>query len=424
MTKDNIKDKVCMVIDDGMFLELASKLGESFKEVLYYTVWEEPYPKMNKGMIGYGMPNITRVNSIWEHFDEVDIFVFPCVYFGDLQEHIESLGKRVWGSRTGEDMEIDRDRMKKHMNKLGLPVGKYEVVTGMDALREYLKKNEDVYVKISQWRGHFETFNSPNYKMIEPKLDAIEHEMGPLKYITEFIVDHKLDNKVEIGYDGYTIDGKYPSKSVVGIEVKDLGYVGEMREYKDIPKEVTEFNTKISDTFKGYGYRGFFSTEIRVGEDKKAYMIDGTMRCPSPPTELCQELYSNLAEIIWYGSEGKVIDPIPAAKWGVEIMMYSEWAQDNWLPVYFPDEIKQFVKLMNAVRIKDTYYIAPQSFPTNVIGAVIGLGNTLEEALEHVKKNAEQIEAHQLVISLETMGKAQEEMDKLTKFGIKLFSNG
>lgn len=422
MAKDNLKDKVCCVVDDGMFMELACKLSESFGEVLYWTSWACPYPKMNEGMLGYGMPNITRINSVWEHFDDIDIFVFPCVYFGAMAEHIESLGKKVWGSRRGEDMEIYRDKMKKHMKKLGLPVGKYDVVKGMDALREYLKKNEDVYVKIDQWRGQFESFHSKNYQIIEPKLNQIESELGPFGKILEFTVEAKLDNKVEIGVDMYTIDGKYPSKGLLGIESKDTGYCGEFRDYKDFPKEVTEFNTKIADTFNGYGYRGFFSTEIRVGEDKKPYMIDFTARAPSPPNELYQELYTNLAEIIWYGSQGEVIDPIPAAKFGVQALIYSSWSETNWLPLDIPKENKKFVKLINATFIDGRYYIIPQQNPTDCIGSVIGMGDTMDKAFEHLKSNADSISGYDIDIKMGSIDKIAIEIDKLKEMGIKLFS--
>ena len=35
------------------------------------------------------------------------------------------------------------------------------------------------------------------------------------------IVEEAIDDAVEIGYDGYTIDGKYPQNAMWGIEIKD-----------------------------------------------------------------------------------------------------------------------------------------------------------------------------------------------------------
>lgn len=420
--KVNLKTKTAAVVDCGLFLEIACKIGEKFKKVYYTTPWISSFPKMNQGYIGYGMPNIERIGSIWEKFDEIDIFIFPDIYFGPLQTHLVSLGKRVWGSRMGEEMEIERDGMKEHMKKLGLPVQPYKVITGLDKLRDYLKIHENVWIKINCWRGHFETFNSPNYKMVEPRLDEIEYQLGALKHITEFVVEDPLDNKVEIGCDMYTVDGKFPSSTLAGIEVKDLGYVGEFRQYKDLPKEVTNFNTKISSTLEKYGYRNFFSTEIRVGKDHKDYMLDFCARSPSPPNELYQEFYTNLAEIIWYGSEGIMVDPIPISKFGVEVLIHSSWADKNWQPVDFPDEIKKYVKLRNAIRIKGRYYTMPQTVGLPEIGAIVGWGKTLQEALKMVEEIAEQVKGYYIEIPLHAMERAQEEMKKTEEFGIKLFS--
>jgi len=419
---DNLKEKIVCVVDDGMFVELACKLGESFKEVLYYSQWENPYPRMNEGMIGYGMPNITRVDNIWRRFDEVDLFVFPSVYFGELQLFIEKQGKRVWGSRRGENMEIFRDGMKAHMEDLGLPVGNYEVIKGMDALRVYLKSHKNVFVKINLWRGQFESFFSKNYKMIECKLNEIDYNLGPFADILDFIVEDELPDKVEIGSDLYTVDGKYPSLSLAGIECKDLGYVGEIRNYKDLPASVTDFNAAISDTLKGYGYKGFLSTEMRVGKDKVSYMIDMTCRCPSPPSELYQEMYINISEIIWEGSGGVLIDPIPAAKFGVQALIYSHWCEDSFLPLEIKEDKKRFIKLINATKIKGVYYIIPQAHKTDVVGSVIGMGDTLEAALENIKENSEGIKGYDIEIKMGSMDKIQIEMDKLKEFGIKLFS--
>ena len=45
----------------------------------------------------------------------------------------------------GEQLELDRPGSKKLFTKLGLPVGHYEVVHGMDNLRGYLKSKKNVW---------------------------------------------------------------------------------------------------------------------------------------------------------------------------------------------------------------------------------------------------------------------------------------
>ena len=171
-------------------------------------------------------------------------------------------------------MELYRDEMNRHMVDNDLYVSPYKVIKGVEALREYLKEHKNVYVKCSILRGDFETFHSPNYKFVEPKIDELEYRLGAMKYIKEFIVEDAYDNAVETGMDLYTVDGQFPTRSLTGIEVKDLGYIGKILEYDKISTKVTDFNEKMKDTFKNYGYRGFFSTEIRISKEKPPYMLD------------------------------------------------------------------------------------------------------------------------------------------------------
>lgn len=555
----DLSRKVAMVIDNGLFVELACRLGESFGKVFYYTEAKDAFPKMNRAFIGYGLENIETVDSIIDYIDDVDIFVFPDLYYADLQNYLSSIGKRVWGMRNGEELENDRVLCKKLMTKLNLPVGKYEVVKGMDGLRKYLKSHDNVYVKISHWRGITETFKSETYKKSEPKLDEIEYALGAFKYLVEFIVEDELKDKVEIGCDLFVVDGKYPSKLLTGIEIKDLSYLASFSDYSSLPKEVTQFNSAIAPTLSKYGSRGFFSTEIRVGKDHKPYMIDFCARCfssdtlietesgwkkimdlsryekvaainkdtlqkefqspiayvsyrhegkmyvietphtkqcitpnhdvvykedgvlkkvyaekfdggvvcsdkhvdtankdnittidyndfvycitvpngivnvmldgksvwsgncGSPPNELYVEMFSNIDQIIWYGSEGKLVDPVSKYKYGAEILIHSSWADKNWQPIDFPKSIRPFVKLRNAAKINGEYYVIPQSIGLPEVGAVIGMGNTKEEAIEQAKEHAKQISGYYIDIPEQALDKADDELQKTLDLGIKLF---
>jgi hypothetical protein len=195
-------------------------------------------------------------------------------------------------------MELYREQMNEYMKTLDLYVTPYETITGISNLREYLKKHDDVYVKCSILRGDFETFHAVNYRHVEPKLDELTHNLGAMKDIKEFVVEDAYNDAVETGMDFYTVDGQYPSRTLVGIEVKDLGYIGKIMDYDKISPKLTDYNTKMSETFKNYGYRGFFSTEIRISKDKPPYMLDFCARAGSPPSELYQLMYKNLAEII------------------------------------------------------------------------------------------------------------------------------
>src|SRR5258708_15118766 len=115
-----VSSKTVLCVDHGLFLPLAIKLAESFQRVLYYSPWEKGFPILNDCVIGDGFENVERVDDIWEHLKDVDLFLFPDLQHSGLQLHLESLGKRVWGSREGDDLELSRSFLKHPQAQLGL----------------------------------------------------------------------------------------------------------------------------------------------------------------------------------------------------------------------------------------------------------------------------------------------------------------
>lgn len=410
-----------LCIDNGLFISMAERMARDVKRVLYHVPQDDEFPKMNDAYIGHGM-DVELVDSVFgEHFDDVDLFCFFDLGFGALQEHLVSLGKKVWGGRMGEELETCREDCKELLKEIGLPVGKFKVVKGMEALREYLWNHEDVYVKISRWRGSFESFHAKDYKSVEPLLDQVEREFGGLKELISFIIEDALPDKVELGTDAYTVDGQYPSSLMSGIEIKDRAYVGVFKPYAEFPAPLRLVNDKLAPTLKEYGYRGFISFESRIGKDGKPYMIDACCRMPSPPGELYQELYSNISEIIWHGAHGEMVDPEPLARFGAEVIILSSWADKNWQPIDFPDKVARNVKLRECCRVDGQWYSIPQDIGLTSVGAVIGWGDTMEAAIKMVKRVAEQVTGYQIEIPVSAFDDAKDEIDAAEKMGVGMF---
>lgn len=420
--KSITSDKTVCFIDGGLFIEQAVTVSKYFKRTLYFSEWRSSFPSKKGVMVGEGMEGVERIDNIWDHLEEIDLFCFPDCYWGGLQNHLRSLGKRVWGAGDGDELELWRDEAKKHFKSLGLPVQPYKVIIGLDKLREHLKKVENKFIKISSYRGDGESWHHEKYNLSVPILDKWEKDLGPMKDDYEFIVEDAIDGDdvVEAGSDVFTIDGKYPEKIISGFEIKDLGYIGCVMDYDEVSPLVTGFNDKIADTLKQYKYRMFMSTEIRVGKDKVPYMIDFCGRCPSPPNELYQTMIENLGDIIWYGAEGILVEPIYKAKYGIECLIHSDWASDNWQAIYFPEEIREWVKLRNACKIGDTYYIVPQSDGLPEIGAVVAIGDSIEECIEKVKGYADQVEGYRLDIKTGSIEDMKQVLEKAKLLGIEL----
>lgn len=420
LTQDYSNKTVC-VVDLGLFVEVAVTLSKSFGRTLYHYPWQSsPFPRSNSKLVGKGLGNIEIADYLWDLIDEVDLFVFPDIFLGDLQQQLVRLGKRVFGSRRGDELEMHRAEAKQHFASLGLPVGPYAVCQGVDDLREYLKENDNQFVKLSVNRGDFETFESPNYKFSEPKLDELESKLGAKGYTTEFICEDEIKDAVEIGYDGFCIDGQFPDQSLVGIEIKNKGYLGKFTQYADLPLEITDFNTKIAPTLAKYQYRNWYSTELRITGDRTPYMIDLCARAGSPPTEVALMMYQNLPDVMWYGAEGQVVAPEASHEWGAEIIIESSWADKYWQAIQFPEEFRDNIKMRNLTYINDQYYVVPQSHGISEIGAICALGNTKEEAMEQCKEIASQVKGYFLETFPDSLDQADEELQKLADLGVKI----
>jgi hypothetical protein len=414
-----LSDKTIFVRDYGLFASWAQKLTEYFGRVLYYCPFKSAFPRSQQFVIGTGLEGVERVSNFWDHVEEADIFFFPDVYDGDLQEILRGMGYPVWGAGKGEELELMRWQTKMLLKKdLHLPVQPVERIIGIEDLRAYLQDTTDKYVKISMLRGDFETFRHDSYELSEPILDDIEQRLGPYKFSKEFVVEDAIDDAVEVGYDGFTIDGMYPDPAFFGYEIKDVSFVGAVRPYAKLPKQLREVNEKLSPVFEAYNYRGFWSSELRVPKDGKPYLTDPCCRAGSPPSELYQEMFSNWGELIWEGAHGRVAKPLPTAKYGVEVLIHSQWADQHWQAIYVPPEIRQWVKLRNLCQVDDTWYVAPQVVGLPEIGAVVAVDDSLIGAIKKVKHYCSQVTGYSIDLNLERITEAVDTIQQAKELGI------
>jgi hypothetical protein len=417
----NLKSKSALIYDYGTFLPLAQRLSKDFGKVMYFTPWESKSPQFKLTLPGKDVPGVTRVNKFFDYVDEADVIIFPDCTNSDLQLHLEACGYNVFGSRNGCELEQDRVLSKEIFKKAKLPVGSYEVVKGMDKLRKYLKAHEEVFIKVDCMRGDFESFKSCNYDYISTKLDDIEHILGRSKNEVEFIVEEELPDKVEVGYDGYCIDGKFPKKTLFGIEIKDLGYIGVFIDHAKLPEPIHLVNDSLVPYLTKYQYRNFFSTEVRVGKDNKGYPIDLTCRLPIPPGNVYCDMFKNISEIIYEGAQGKLIEPESKSKFGVEVIINDEFAEENWVPVEFSKKYADNIKLRNVTYIDDCYVTIPQYVKTSDMGSIVCTGNSIDECVEKIEEMADDTKAFGIDIAKGSLDKANEEIEKLKKMGYDLF---
>jgi len=401
----NYKDKSVLVIDNGLFVSLAELLVQHFGKVGYFCDWQSSFPDGRELIVGSGLDGIDRVKYLWPVIDQYDLFVFPDCWNGDLQEYLRSQGKRVWGGGARSDLELGRWRTHELLGRVGLPVNQADQIFGLDALREYLQTNEDVFIKVSALRGLGETFHAQNYDLVKGQLDDLQARYGAMMEVTTFIAEKSIPDAQELGYDGYCIDGEFPNSAWFGAEEKDKAYFGKLLNYDELPDEVKTVNTKLS--YHMDGYRQFFSTELR-----NEFLIDTTCRHASPAGEVICGAMTNIADVLYQGAEGHLVHGEWLAKYAAQIIICSEWAEEHVTCLEFPEEIRPYLKLYNHCRINGKDYIVPQLAKMKQLGSVVGFGDSPEAACKAAQERAEKIKGYDLEIETDSLTKAVKTLEE------------
>lgn len=414
---ENLKQKTIMVVDSGQFISFAESLTTSFKKVLYYKPFQvNGFPHTNDYYIGFGY-NVECVESPFDYFDEVELYVFTDLFNVGLQDHLRSLGKAVFGAGKSEMIETDRFKFRKVLEKANLAHAECVKIKGISKLESYLKTVKNKYVKISKFRNLHETWRHISYEHSKSILDDIKCTAGNLAEFVDFVVESNIDSITEIGYDGFICGGEYPENSFFGVEIKDCCYIGKTLDYEELPKVVRDINKKCAPFFKDYYM--FYSNEIRLSSPTKGYLTDPTCRLPSPCSEIYQNIISNLADVVWEVGHGRMCEPKYNAKFGGELIVTSELLACGLEQcITIPKEIEPFVKLRYSYKYKDNWYCIPQKNMPEAF-AIVATGDSVKEVTDKLKEYADKIIAHDLNIKTSKLDDAEKELEKLKVVGVQ-----
>lgn len=381
-------DMIVCVVDHGQFIPIAEALGRQVKKCYYTSPAERSMPLLQEGVIGDGFTTFERVESLWAVKKDAGLFIFPDLGFADEQKELISQGFPVWGARTSDSLEINRGKFLKTIKALGMEIPQYETKRGITALREFLRDKKDKYIKISKWRGNFETFHWSNWEENEGDLDFYAVEFGPFKEDILFYVFDSIDAIIEDGIDTYCIDGKFPSIVLRGTENKDKSFIGTVSQWDDIPDWLRSVNEEFAPALSDY--RQFFSTEVRKTETAR-FFIDPTCRAPSPPHQLEIVLFDNLAEIFMAGALGECINPTPSAEFGVQALLRIQREKDGWGRAPIPNSIREHVKCSFCAE-RNGVLCFPNSSPLgDMAGWLTATGSTIEEAIGNLQSYAQEL---------------------------------
>jgi hypothetical protein len=380
-----VSEITACIVDGGPFIPVAQRLAREYKRVLYYCPNSDPFPTINRCIIGDGFPDIEKTTDIFTIKNEIDLFVFPDINHFDLQLELESQGFPVWGSRRGDALEIKRQYFHAMLEKLGLPVPKFTVVRGINALRGHLKDEENKYLKISRYRGSMETAHWRSWSLDEGFLDVLAVRFGPAKEMIDFLVFDALETELEIGNDTYCVDGQWPKMMLHGLEKKDAGYFCTAQAADGLPEQIKEVLAVFAPVLKRFRYRNLFSTELRVVDDV-GYFTDPCCRGGLPSTSSQLEMLANLPEIIWCGANGELVEPEMAAQFSAEVILKVKCNKTQWPVVEVPEELRQWMKLANCCMIDGRVTFPVDDSHEDEIGWLSAIGDTPKATLDKLKE--------------------------------------
>lgn len=418
---NDYSEKTFLVVDSGLFFGLAQQLARcGVGKVLFHNPeWERGFPSLKDGCIGDGFDDVTCALDLWAAVHMADVVCFPDIQHAGLQATIKQQGKLVWGSFYGDELEIDRELFLETLRDVGLDVPEFKKVTGLSKLRDYLSREPDSYVKISRWRADLETVNRKTWELWQPELDALARRFGPLQDRVPFLVFTPIDAEAEVGYDGYFAGGKFPGRSLWGIENKDTCYVGTVTEWGNLPDQVQQVNEAFAPVLAGYGYTNFWSTEIRV-RGKEAFFIDPTCRLGYPSGDAQLISYANLPDIIWAAAEGECIDPEPSQPFIVQALIVHKGEDSEWRLIDIPQDAYDWTRLIRPTRVAKTLYsLPPTANACELVGSVLGQGKTLRAAITHLKRNVALLEHNPIHVNVDGLYDVLVDLEDLDQKGVE-----
>lgn len=415
----DVKDVIACVIDYGTFICVADTLSKTMKKVYSYNFTAEEFYCIGDLCKATGLKNVDRTNDIFspEILDTIDLFIFPDIGYEGLQKHLKSIGKAVWGSMGVDAIEILRDEFLELLKKLGLPVINSVPIKGVKNLREHLGKVKNKHIKVNIYRKNMETWHHIDIEHSQSELNRLDTEFGGLEDIVDFIVQDDIDTKVETGYDGWSIDGQWPMYCSQGYERKNQLYLAALVEYEKVPDEIKEINEAIAPLLKKYHYRNFWATEIRCKGDKN-HFIDPTPRMPGMSGEQFMMTCENIAEVMWKGANGIMVGPKFNAKVVAAATIYcTDYIDDkHWMVLDIPEKVRPYAKLWHYCFHNGKFHWPPKD--NNELGLVLGAGDSIREAIEHLKKNIELLKDEPVKFELHGFKNILEDIIEAEKHGI------
>jgi hypothetical protein len=410
-----------LIYDFGLFFEHARCVAAQGHTVRYFTPFFGAYPKFEQYAPGLGFEDegIEKVMTFFDNVEWADLICFFDVGTGDIADYLrkQNPDKAIFGSGLkGDRLENNREFTRMIQEKIGLPVQESEVVKGIPALREYLKKHPQKYVKLDIFRGDMDSFEAKSYYQVEGYLDQLEVALGPFNEIYNFLVEDKIDGE-EPGFDLYYSSKQWLKPMLWGIEQSKESYVGVY--VNNLPKPLAIVADKLGKVLEKLDYRGAMSIEVRVTKDGTPFLIDICSRYPAPLSALYTLSIENYSEVIYKIAQGKDVAIKTLGKYVAALPMYSNQAETNYVALDFPDKYAKYVKLRTPAKVKSQIYGVKG---TKVVYVLVACGDDWKKLVYFLEKLSKKVEAFKLSDeSLASLKKIEDKIATLPQYGLTGF---
>jgi hypothetical protein len=218
-----------------------------------------------------------------------------------------------------------------------------------------------------------ETWHWRDWDLDSITLDALAVELGPAQNMVRFMVVDPIECDVEVGGDGYCIDGEWPSLMLHGDEEKDKCYLAAVTPWDDMPKDLQAIMEAFSPVLKECRYRNFWSMETRDGR-----FIDATCRGGKPSINSQCATWWNFPEIVFYGAHGQLIDPIPAHNFCAEALLTIKHTPGEWRKTRVESELQPHCTFDECCRIDGAICFPPDQFRFDPVGWLVSGGDSMK----------------------------------------------
>lgn len=410
-------DATITVVDSGLFTELAIRLSREFTKVRTFTPWWAEFPTLNDRAVGSGIGEIEWIEDPYldEVFDTTDLYAFPDIFRAGEQRLVQRLNKPVWGSCTGDSLETRRIWFRNLQKEMGMPVPESVEVTGWTALVDHIKNNGHCFLKTtSKIRGTMETKEIFDYEQAEYWLWNLRVRLGCGAEHVVFLLEQPIESSFETGIDTYCVDGQFPKTPMQGIEVKGKLILSSAQTKSNTPKPLDDALSMLSAELKRRKYRNFLSAEFR-----KNILTDFCARAPNPGIGVEMEMISNIGAIIYAGSKGELIEPEYEFEFGIQAAIFHDDDKEIWKQFRIAPELRRWVKLMEFCENDGKCQIIPRPPYGEKIGWLIGVGNSIEEASNHLQENAKALKEYPFDIKIDALEEAVKQAREMESEGME-----